>query len=231
MSNTPHPKIGNVEQLKIATGDYWIDDKHLMHGPNVDVRLIPEAMTQPKIRPRSAILHTNAGSSGAKSLWAWITRAGNTGEPHFQVGFDRVEQYMPLDVRADCNYSANSFKLPGSNTVHGAISFETQDKGSASLNVTPWSLDQVHSMVGILTCLAVVYGVQCTQPATWDASGIGHHSLFPFGGIGSKAWTNVRGKTCPGKARIAQMDAIRTAVAHKLADYGHATGWKCGGVK
>jgi hypothetical protein len=231
MSSTPHPQIKDVTALAAATGGYWIDDRHLLHGPNVSVRLIPEASTQPEIHPRSAILHTNAGATSAKSLWAWITRAGNTGEPHFQVGYDIIEQYMPLNVRADCNYSANSFKIAGSALVHGAISFETQDNGSASINNTPWKPAQFTTLIGVLSCLAVVYGVHCTQPATWDGSGIGHHSLFPFQGVRFKSWTNVRGKTCPGRARIAQMDAIRNGVAHQLAEYGHATGWKCAGAK
>lgn len=237
MATNYHPylrKIGRDNQsygdvLAFITGGFWIDPNHIVHGPNLAYRAIPEAATQPKIKPRSAILHTNAGGSSSKSLWAWISRASVTGEPHFQIGYTGSEQYMPLDVRADCNYSANRWLEAGQ--WFGAISFETQDSGGASVEITPWTTEQVRMMVNILTCICVVYGVQCTQPGTWNASGIGHHSLFPFQGVLSKAWTNVRGKTCPGRARKAQMDFIRAEVANNLAAFGGVTGWKCGGTR
>lgn len=236
MSNTPHPVLAQrvadgrtwSDILAWITGGYWLDNQHVVHGPNVTYRPIPESTTQPKIMAHSAILHTNAGSTTAKSLWAYITRASVNGEPHFQVSYSGVEQYMPTDRRADCNYSANSWRDLGGIT-RGAISFESQDNGSASVDRTPWTFEQVNSFTSILTVLAVVYGIQCTQPATWDSSGIGHHSLFPFLGPLRKSWTNVRGKTCPGKARIAQMDHIRSVVAHNLSVFGQETGWKCGG--
>lgn len=236
MSNVPHP----VLQQRVADGrtwsdivswitaGYWLDNQHVIHGPNVTYRPIPESTTQPKITAHSAILHTNAGGNSARSLWAYITRAQVVGEPHFQVAYNGVEQYMPTNRRADCNYSANAWS-DAKGHVLGAISFETQDNGAATVETTPWSLTQVNSMTAILTVLAVVYGIQCTQPAAWDASGIGHHSLFPFQGPLRKAWTNVRGKTCPGRARIAQMDHIRSVVAHNLAVFSEETGWKCGG--
>jgi hypothetical protein len=227
MMQNPHPKLDRhtpegvqwADALAWISGGFWIDANHLLHGPGVATRLIPEASTQGKITPRTAILHTNAGSSGVRSLWSWITRKDVNGEPHFQVASDGgVEQYMPLTRRADCNYSANAF----------AISYETQDNGSATLDRDGWTLEQLAAVIGSLTAICVTYGVQCTQPSTWAAGGIGHHSLHPFQGVGRPAWTNVRGKTCPGRARIAQMDFIRQAVAERLADFIQATGWSCG---
>lgn len=216
--------------LKFITGGFTINPNHIVEGPGLTYRpVLPEAVEQPIIEPRNAILHTNAGGTSSKSLWAWITRKDVTGEPHFQIGYLNSEQYMPLNRRADCNYSANRWLENGH--WYGAISFETQDNGGATVETTSWSLAQITMMVNILTCLAVVYGIQCTQPSAWNASGIGHHSLFPFQGIGSKAWTNVRGKTCPGRARKAQMDYIRGAVANNLAAFGKVTGWKCGGTR
>jgi hypothetical protein len=235
MSNIPAPGLQKKtadgrswrDILAWITGGYWIDDEHVVHGPNLKYRpVMPEAATQPIIRPRSAILHTNAGGSSAASLWYWMTRADVTGEPHFQVGYAGVEQNMPLNRRADCNYSANRWLENG--TYWGAISFETQDDGAATVERTPWSVAQLRAMVNILTCLCVVYGITCNQPVSWNASGIGHHSLFPFQGVLSKAWTNVRGKTCPGAARKTQMDWIRAEVAKNLAAFGQETGWRCG---
>jgi hypothetical protein len=223
--------------LAWITGGYVVDSQHWLHGPNVVQRPIPESTTQPTIAPRNAILHTNAGSRSASSLWSWITQSTVTGEPHFQVGYKVMEQYMPLNRRADCNYSANRWFDPRAGKYYGAISFETQDNGALTLNTTPWSFEQVAHMANALTAIAVCYGVYCTAPATWDGSGIGHHTLFPYQGVGSKAWTNVRGKTCPGTARIRQMDYVRQEVANRLGLFIQATtptsgvgGFRCGQV-
>lgn len=232
---TPHPVLKQrnskgtpwYDILSYLTGGYIITDAHVLAGPHTVYRPIPEAASQPTIVPRSAILHTNAGLNSASSLWAYFTRATVSGESHFQVGYETMEQYMPLNRRADCNYSANRWR-DGVN-YFGAISFETQDNGVQTLNSTPWTFRQLDLMVNALTCIGVVYGVACTAPATWDASGIGHHTLHPFQGIGRPAWTNVRGKTCPGSARIAQMDEIRRRVANNLAQFAAHTDWKCGG--
>ena len=95
-------------------------------------------------------------------------------------------------------------------------------------NSTPWTARQLQLMIAAITCICVTYAVQCVQPATWDASGIGHHSLHPFQGPMRKAWTNVVGKICPGRARIAQMDYVRAKVGENLAEFARQTGWQCG---
>ena len=217
--------------LRFITGGYYIDAEHWLHGPDVVRRPISEATSQPFIHPRNAILHTNAATKGASSLWSYISQASVTGEPHFQVGYKAMEQYMPLNRRADCNYTANRWlDTKAGGRYFGAISFETQDDGAATLNTTPWSLAQLGHMANALTAIGVCYGVMCTQPATWDGSGIGHHSLFPFQGIGKPAWTNVRGKTCPGAARIRQMDYVRAMVADRMANFVRETGFQCGRI-
>jgi hypothetical protein len=67
----------------------------------------------------------------------------------------------------------------------------------------------------------VCYGIACTNPTRWDDTGIGHHCQYP-------EWSSYTGKTCPGAARIRQMDYVRHTVAGMLADYSKATGWQCG---
>ena len=240
-THTGNARLGDIvefftvpQHTPNATAGYIITSDHLVVGHDVDTRLIPEARTQAHIdKPWSCILHTNAGQTEARSLWAWITRAGNDGESHFEVAMDgHVEQYMPLDVRADCNFSANRW-VGKDGLSRGPISFETADKGSATVNATPWSLHQLDALIGIITALCVTYGIHCTQPGSWDASGIGHHSLFPYQGIGSKAWTNVKGKSCPGNARKAQMDHIRHEVQKRLILIHEATPdlYTCPGAK
>lgn len=234
-----HPAISDPNHaavLRWITHDYWIDDQHILHGPNVKyVPVEPEAYTQAIIHPYQGILHSNAGN--AKTPWwnliAYWRRSDIVGEAHIQVdGVDlpaTLIQAMPFNRRADCNYKANRFLVR--NTYVGAISFEAQDRGSATLAVTQWSVGshdtlssvwgQVDSMVSALTCLSVCYGLWCTVPAYWNDAGIGHHSLFA-------EWSSFIGKTCPGAARIRQMDYIRQQVANNLAEYSKATGWKCG---
>lgn len=209
---------------------YWIDNEHWIHGGvTVQQRVEPEASTQPFIHPRNAILHSNAGPR--KTPWAalvaYMRRKDITGEPHFQVaGVDATAltgaalvQAIPLNRRADCNAKANSW-WRNSRRV-GAVSFESEDRGSSTLDQTPWSLPQLHAIIGALTAICIVYGVACTEPATWDGSGIGYHSRFP-------EWSIYKGKTCPGAARIRQMAYVRQAVAENLAKFAHETGWHCG---
>lgn len=207
--------------LRFITGGYYIDGEHWLQGPGVVKSPVePEASTQPFIHPFSAILHSNAGSKSAgwRALWLWVRNLSVTGEPHFQVAYDAIAQFMPLNRRADCNAKANSWLRKGK--VVGAISFETQDKGTASLQTTEWSTEQLRWMINALTCISVCYGVWCTQPATWNDSGVGHHSLF-------REWS-LYIKTCPGAARIRQMDYIRTELAKNLAAFHEHTGWSCG---
>lgn len=216
--------------LRFITAGYYIDSNHLLRGGVSRVELVnPEASAQGFIQPRSAILHSNAGSykTSWMSLIRFWRRSDITLEAHFQVdGVDAsdinsavIVQAIPLNRRADCNSRANSWSWNG--RQYGAISFETQDRGSANLAYTPWSLPQLHAMIGALTCICVVYGVQCSEPAYWNSSGIGYHSRF-------REWSIYVGKTCPGAARIRQMGYIREQVARNLAAFSENTGWQCG---
>lgn len=179
---------------------YSIDNNHMLQGPGVIVALIqPEASTQPLITPRSIILHSQSGPRYTpwEALIAYMRRADIVGEAHFLVNMDgTIVQAMPLNRRADCNYKANPF----------AISFETQDNGYPSLAVTPWSPAQLATIIGVVAAIGVKYGIPFVSPETWQAPGVGFHSQYP-------EWSSYTGKTCPGAARIAQMDTVRAAAA------------------
>lgn len=239
VSEIPHPSLAVANRhnvLRIVThtfrigdetihGDFYINKDHLIVSPNCRVELVePEAHSQNIIIPRSSILHSNAGPSktGWMNLIKYWRRKDITGEAHFQVPLnDKIVQAMPLNRKADCNYKANGFWLDGK--YYGAISFETGDNGHPTLDKTPWTPTQLAHIIGVNVCLAVVYGIWCTTPAYWTDTGIGHHSQF-------KEWSSYVGKTCPGAARIRQMDFVRSQVAERLALYGQHTGWQCGGT-
>lgn len=208
--------------LRWITHDWYIHNNWLVSPHAVIAPVEPEASTQALIRPYSAILHSNAGpsSTGWASLIKYWRRSDITGEAHLQIATDGTAvQAIPFNRRADCNYKANRWHN-GKEYV-GAISFETQDNGAATLPYTPWSVSQIETMVSILTCLCVQYGIWCSTPTAWNDSGIGYHSQY-------KEWSSYVGKTCPGASRIRQMDYIRNRVAGNLAEYGKATGWQCG---
>jgi hypothetical protein len=185
-------------------------------------RPIPENETQPKITPRSVILHSNAGLNPAKwyNLITYWSNSTVTGEAHFDVDNDGyIGQAMSVFRRADCNYSANRWYSGHDGIYYGAISIETGDNGSATLELTPWNLPQIDSIVSISTALQCQFGTGCNEVVQWDGKGIDYHTKFPYQGIGIPAWTNVKGKTCPGKARKLQMQGIRQLVSDRVVAY------------
>lgn len=191
---------------------YWIDSQHILHGPNVHYEPIPEAFTQEQINPWSIILHSNAGPHKTiwQALWKYVARTDIKIEPHF-IGPDSegvIVQLLPLNVRADCNAKANAWWIPyGPGHVRvGAISFETQDNGAATLATTPYNPKQFEALVGACAAIGHKYGNPYQSPATWDDRGIGYHCQYP-------EWSVYVGKTCPGAARIYQMDELRRQAA------------------
>jgi hypothetical protein len=210
-----------VDVLAYITGGYSVNNYGLLVGPNVHTRLIPEAHTQPTITPRNIIDHSNAGSTPSRweNLLKWINRPEVNGEPHLQFDMDgQVAQFVPFHVRADCNAKANQWYHHG--VRYGAISHETADRGAQELPRTPWSIPQFDALVAAHTVECATYRIRCTATTAWDDSGIGYHSQFP-------EWSIYKGKTCPGAARIRQMDELRNRVAGNLARYYELTGGGC----
>lgn len=183
---------------------YYINKDHYLVGPNVTVApIMPEALTQANIVPRTVILHTNAGSPLTRwdRLRAFMARQDITIECHFQVDMDgHVAQFMPTNRRADCNYKANGF----------AVSIETQDNGSATLSTTPWTVAQAEAIANVVAAVGHKYGIPYTSPTSYLDDGVGYHSQYA-------EWSVYRGKTCPGAARIRQMDWIRQRAAQLCA--------------
>lgn len=161
--------------------------------------LLPETWSQTIIVPRLIILHSQSGPrrTAAEALVAFMRRADIVGEAHLIPNLDgTIRQTMPFNVRADCNYKANPF----------AISMETQDEGAPTLPTTPWALPQLDVICNAIAAIGHKYGVPYTNPTTWTDAGVGYHSQY-------KEWSSFTGKTCPGAARIRQMDYVRATAA------------------
>jgi hypothetical protein len=190
---------------------YYVNSNHILVGPNVIYRPIPEAATQSNINPWSTILHSNAAPRNTpwEALVRYWARADVDGEAHLQITLDgTIVQAIPFNRRADCNAKANSFKAFGGTA--GAISIETADLGAATLPTTSWPEAQLAAIVGAVAATGHKYGIPYSSPTAWNDRGVGHHSQFP-------EWSVFKGKTCPGAARIRQMDYVRRTAAETCA--------------
>ena len=209
---------------KFLSGGHILDSEGFIFGPNAFPSPIPENLTQPAIKPELIILHSNAGPTYSKwqALIAFIKRADVDKDFHFDVDLDgKAAQAISIFRRADCNYKANRFLKNGK--WCGAISFETADKGYPTLENTEWNFAQLETLIGFSFLFCVACSISCQACPSPYSSGIDYHSKF-------KEWSNVTGKTCPGAARIRQMDYVRTEVAKRLAEYYRQCGGSCPGT-
>jgi len=234
MTVLPHPeflglgkdlKTHRIEIIKKHCGGMWLDRSHWLHADGRVIRKpLPEASTQAFIDPKSVILHTNGGRHKAPwwAIWNYMARPDVVIECHSQVDMDgTLAQAMPFNRRADCNYKANFWRKDGK--AYGALSFETQDNGSATLATTPWTLAQFETLADAIAVQCIAYKIPCSVTTKWDGGGIGYHSQY-------SEWSTFKGKTCPGPARIRQMDALRQRVAEKVARYYFEAGGHCPGA-
>jgi hypothetical protein len=155
--------------------------------PRAVQRIIPPGANDPKITPRIAILHVDAGN--ADSLYDYFKNRSGGIESHFFVKKDgTVEQYRGIYDQADANLDANDF----------AVSIETQGFAAGE-----WTDAQLKSIKALLLWLHAEAGIPLVRCTAWDGHGVGYHTMW---GAPSH-WTPVA-KTCPGPDRIKQFDAI-----------------------
>jgi hypothetical protein len=146
-------------------------------------RLIPPGDSDPRIKPRVAILHVDAGN--AESLYEYFRDRSGGIESHFHVQADGgLEQYRDIYWQADANNLANDF----------AVSIETQGWGAGE-----WTDAQLDTIKRLLLWLRDEAGIPIAECPKWDGAGIGYHTQFGAPG----AWTPVA-KSCPGPDRIKQ---------------------------
>lgn len=153
---------------------------------------LPENKTADEIDPRIVILHTAVAN--VPSLFGFFGKVEETKESHFFISSQGViEQYMDTERQADANRNANDF----------AISVENQD--NAKNPIAPMSDKQLEANIKLFRwCSDVHPKIKRQRCDKWNGSGYGYHSMW---GAPSQ-WTPVKGKTCPGSARIAQFEKI-----------------------
>lgn len=150
-------------------------------------KLIPPGSNDPRIKPRVAILHVDAGN--ADSLYTYFRDRSGGIESHFHVKLDgTVEQYRDTDFQADANHLANDF----------AVSIETQGYGDGV-----WTKAQLESIKGLLSWLHKTHGIPLAKCPKWDGAGVGYHVQFGAPG----PWTP-HIKSCPGPKRIRQFHEV-----------------------
>jgi hypothetical protein len=148
-------------------------------------RPLPDSGHEPAITMHTVIHHSIVGSAeGAYQYFAGATPLEST----FIVkksGY--FWQCMSLGEQADANFRANAF----------AGSIETEDNGHPDTD--PWTPAQLDTLVWLSLEMRRLRPLIARRKCrTWDDPGIGYHSLFPG------QWSNVPGKTCPGRIRIRQ---------------------------
>ena len=150
-------------------------------------RLIAPGSSDPRIEPRVAILHVDAGN--ASSLYDYFKNRSGGIESHFHIRKDGViEQYRDTAFQADANLHANDF----------AVSIETQGFGEGE-----WPPAQLASIKRLLLWLNKVHGIPLEQCPAPYGKGVGYHTLFGA----PSAWTPVA-KSCPGPDRKKQFHSI-----------------------
>lgn len=144
-------------------------------------RLIPPGPHDPRISPRLAILHVDAGDTYDLHDY-FATRSGGV-ESHFHIAKDgTVFQYRDTDHEADANSAANPF----------AVSIETQGLGSGE-----WTPQQLTAIKALLVWLAKTHNIPMRVANAWNGSGVGYHTLYMAEWAGGP-------RACPGPDRIRQ---------------------------
>jgi|CXWL01.1.fsa_nt_gi hypothetical protein len=217
--------LASYAHLQEVNEGHWIDPDGWLQGPRALAQPIPEARTQTVIVPRSVIHHTNAAPHYTRwqALISYWRRTDIGIEAHSQIDRDGLfVQAIPMTRRADCNARANQWTGPDGRT-YGALSWETADDGSGTLQTTPWTVEQLATIIAADTAACVTYGIACTDGAKWTDSGLFAHNRFP-------EFSVYKGKTCPGRARTAQLDYVRHEVAVRVMEFHRRNGTSCPGV-
>ena len=141
---------------------------------------LPEAASQPIIRPTQMIAHSIVGS--ARSAYNYF-RDGTSLESHWIFPYDGAAwQLMESNRRADANYLAN--RWPNGT---GALSAETEDNRDPDND--PWTDPQVDRLIDWFRWGNAMFAIPLVLPENPADPGIGYHTLWP------NHWSKYAGKT------------------------------------
>ncbi len=174
--------------------------------------LVGDEANQPNRRPIGFIVHTFVDHPGPTDMAAYFDRDGIKAESTF-VGprFGTAIQIMPTTKRVDTQVAGNLWYHDGEPV--GYASVEMEDDGDPE--GIPFTDDQLDQLVGMFVYMNDIHGVPFKWCASPTSPGFGYHSMWGFvdnvnlrDGYLQNPWTTSRGKTCPGRTRIAQLRNI-----------------------
>lgn len=163
--------------------------------PHARWRPVRGLAADPAIKPVGVVLHVDG--MDAKTLHGWFDGPSGGIESHLFIAKDgTVEQYRDTEREADANYRGNSW-WDGDDRL-GFLSVETQGTADGE-----WTAAQVREIKRFLTWASKTHGVPLRVAPGYRSPGVGYHVMFGAG-EGLNAWSNKRGKVCPGPDRIRQ---------------------------
>lgn len=176
--------------------------------PKATKRPIPEANSQPDIKPRGICLHTAVSNS--KSLFGFWTSPGSDGvESHFYLQKEgTAEQYVGTETRADCQVDGNPY----------CISVECWDGAGVvwtrDADIPGYNSAQIAWLVEFLAWAHLEHGIPLRLMRYMGDSGIGYHRQF----IGPRPSFATKPRACPGNRKVAQIPGIIALANKRVAE-------------
>jgi len=183
--------------------------------PGVRHMLLPEAYQETRIDDDDVvqvIVHSFADGPGATRMRDYLARSDVKVEYTFGVYSDgRIDQWVPVGYAADATIHAKNHSVSivfESDSTSSSKPF-TEAQWAALVRITVW----LHQEWGIPLKL-IPHGQPTSPGLGWhrmyiegNKSGLGYASSYDFQGDPSYSWSLSRGKTCPGDARVKQLEA------------------------
>lgn len=161
----------------------------MARDPGSTWKPLPEAGAPDGHTKTQFIVHSTGTMGSAAANWNYFARGDVVVESTFIIGLtaaDPTLQIMDSTDLADANGSAN----------RRGISVEVVGDG-----VGPYTAWQIGELIRIGRWAAATHPIERRIIPSEAASGFGWHVMFGAPG----PWTSVRGKVCPGNARVEQL--------------------------
>lgn len=174
----------------------------------VEVRFVTFLADRPRMKtpPRLQLVHTNAAQreGSVESAWNWAHARPNANTlPHYQIDRSgRARKMLPSDRVGIANGTVDAFQEGRGDVREWSLAYETADSGTlADPSISAFTEPQMETLAQVLAYESITHGIPLTAPTAWHGAGTAAHT-DPFG---YPFWTTVRGKTCPGSKKKAQL--------------------------